>query len=161
VVDIIYAIVGTLLILASLAGLVLPFIPGGVPVAWLGLLIYAAGTSFERISVPMIIIFSIVMVLTILFDFFAPLIGGAKYKPGKWGVLGAAFGSLSGIFLFGAWGIIIGPFLGSVLGEYVSGKEPGQAFKIGIGTMLVLLVGMVIKVIIVMVMLGFMIASWF
>jgi uncharacterized protein len=158
---VIFAIISTLLILAGLAGLILPFIPGGVPLAWLGLFIFAIGTGFERISIAAAVIFFVVMLLTIAFDFFAPMLGGRKYRAGKWGVLGAAFGSLSGIFIFGMWGIIIGPFLGTVLGELSGGKKPGQALKIGIGTIIVLIVSMLIKIAVVLAMLGFLIASWF
>jgi uncharacterized protein len=158
---VILAIISTLFVLVALAGLILPFIPGGVPLAWLGLFIFAIGTGFERISVAATVIFFVVMLLTIAVDFFAPMLGGGKYKASKWGVLGATFGSLSGIFIFGLWGIIAGPFLGTVLGELLGGKKPVAALKIGIGTMIVLIVSMLIKIGVVLAILGFLIASWF
>lgn len=158
---VIFAIVSYLLILVGLTGLVFPIIPGGVPIAWLGLFIFAIGTGFERISIAVVVIFFVVMLLTIALDFFAPMLGGSKYKAGKWGVLGATFGSLSGIFLFGLWGIIIGPFLGTILGELLGGKKPVPALKIGIGTIIILVLGMLVKIVIVLVMLGFLISSWF
>ncbi|MBN1191922.1 MAG: DUF456 domain-containing protein [Dehalococcoidales bacterium] len=158
---VLFAVISTLLILIGLTGLVLPVIPGGVPLAWLGLFIFAIGTGFERISIAATVIFFVVMLLTIAVDYFAPMLGGRKYKAGKWGVLGAMFGSLSGIFVFGIWGILIGPFLGAIFGEMIGGKEPGQAMRIGFGTVIVLVLGMIIKIAVVLVMLGFLIASWF
>jgi len=156
-----FAIISTLFVLVGLVGVILPIVPGGVPLAWLGLFIFAIGTHFERISIPTTVIFFVVMLLTIAVDFFAPMLGAGKHKPSKWGILGSAAGSALGIFIFGYWGIIAGPFLGSILGELITGREHRQALKIGIGTIIGLLVGMLLKVIVVLVMLGFLIASWF
>lgn len=61
--------------LVGLAGIFLPFIPG-VPLAWLGLFIFAIGTGFERISIATTVIFFVVMLLTFAIDFFAPMLGG-------------------------------------------------------------------------------------
>jgi len=158
---VIYAIVSLLLILIGLASLILPFIPGGVPVAWLGLFIFAIDTGFERISIATTVIFLIVMLLTIVIDWFAPMLGAGKIKVSKWGILGAIFGSFLGIFILGYWGVVIGPFLGAVLGELTAGTEYKKALRIGLGTLIALIIGMLVKITVVLVMLGFLIASWF
>jgi uncharacterized protein len=158
---VILAIISTLLILFSLAALILPFIPGGVPIAWLGLFIFAIGTGFERISLTTTIVFFVVMLLTVLFDFLAPMLGAGKYRASKWGLLGAMVGSFLGIIIFGFWGIILGPFLGAILGEIIGGRRNLQALKIGFGTLLGVVVGGVLKITVVLIMLGFLIASWF
>ena len=75
---VILAIISTILILAGLASIILPFIPG-VFVAWLGLFIFAIGTGFERISIATTIIFFIVMLLTFVFDFYVPMLIARKY----------------------------------------------------------------------------------
>ena len=158
---IIFAVISTLLILTALAGVVFPLIPGGVPVAWLGLFIFAIGTGFERISIPVVIIFFFVMLLTIAIDFFAPILGSGKQRPGKGGILGATFGSWLGIYLLGLWGIVVGPFVGSIFGELVTGRQYLQALKVGLGTLIGLIIGGIIKIIVILIMLGFLIASWF
>ena len=158
---IILAIISTLLMLISLASIILPFIPGGIPLAWLGLFIFAIGTGFERISITTTIIFFAITLITIIIDFFAPILGAGKYHASKWGILGATFGSFLGFFVFGLWGIILGPFLGSIMGELITGRKHSQALKIGFGTIVGMIMGGIIKIVVVLIMLGFLVASWF
>jgi len=157
---IILAIISTILVLVGLVGTILPFIPG-VPIAWLGLFIFAIGTGFKRISLITAIVFFIAMLLTFAVDFFAPMLGAKKNKASIWGIVGASIGALLGVITLGLWGIIVGPFLGALLGEIISGREHGQALKIAFGTLIGVIVGNLLKIIVVLTMLGFLIASWF
>jgi uncharacterized protein YqgC (DUF456 family) len=157
---VLFAIISTLLILIGLAGIILPFIPG-IPLAWLGFFIFAIGTGFSRISILTTVIFFIVMLLTLALDFIAPMLGAKRYKATKWGIAGASLGLIVGIFIFGFWGIILGPFLGAMLGELIAGRETGIALKTAFGTLIGLLMGTLLKIIVVLIMLGFLIASWF
>ena len=154
------AIISTIFILVGLVGIILPLLPG-VPIAWLGLFIFAIGTGFERISIATTVVFLVIMLLTFAVDYLAPILGARRYKASKWGILGASVGTLIGIFTLGFWGIILGPFLGAILGELISGKEGAQALKIAIGTLIGTILGNLLKIIVVLVMLGFLIVSWF
>ncbi len=158
---IILAIISTLLILYGLAGIVLPFIPGGLLAAWIGLFIFAIGTGFERISIATVVIFFVVVLVTMAIDFFAPMLAAGKFRASKWGIFGAMLGSFLGIFIMGLWGIVLGPFFGAILGELTGGKDYKQALKIGLGTLIGLIIGGIIKITVGLVMLGFLIASWF
>lgn len=153
------AIICSILMLVGLLGVVLPIIPG-IPLSWLGLFIYAAGTSFERISVTTIVVFFILMLVSLAIDFFAPILGAKKYKSSKLGVFGAFVGITVGIF-FGIWGIILGPFVGALLGELISGKGTKQAFGSALGTFIGMILGSLLKIIIILVMAGFFIVSLF
>ncbi len=154
------AILATLCILAGLAGIILPFIPA-VPVAWLGVFIYAIGTGFHRISLVMVIILAAVMLASLLLDFFAPMLGAGKYKASRLGFLGAAAGSFFGIITLGLPGIILGPFLGALLGELLAGRKEGQALRIAWGAVLGVVVSGLFKIVVILIMLGVLIASWF
>ncbi len=158
---IILAVISTLLILYGLAGIVLPFIPGGLLAAWIGLFIFAIGTGFERISIATVVIFFLVVLVTMAIDFFAPMLVAGKFRASKWGIFGAMLGSFLGIFIMGLWGIVLGPFFGAILGELTGGKDYKQALKIGLGTLIGLIIGGIIKITVGLVMLGFLIASWF
>jgi len=158
---VLWAVISLLLVLAGLAGVILPFIPGGVPVAWLGLFVFAIGTRFERISVAAVVVFFIVMVLTLVFDWVAPMLGAGKYKASRWGILGAMIGSFLGFFIMGLWGIILGPFLGAFIGELLGGRRHYQALKIGLGTLIGTVLGGLVKVVVILIMLVYLIASWF
>jgi uncharacterized protein YqgC (DUF456 family) len=157
---VIFAIICAVLIIVGLLGVILPFLPG-IPVAWLGLFIYAIGTDWERISVTTVIVFAALTVFALLLDYIAPLLGAKKYKAGKWGIIGASIGLLLGIIIFQMWGIILGPLLGALIGELVAGKPADQAFKSAFGTLVGFLFGSLMKVVLILVMAGFFIVSLF
>ena len=140
--------------------MILPVLPG-IPLAWLGLFIYAFATGFEKISVTLIIIFFVLMILTLVLDFLAPLLGAKKYRASKLGVVGAFLGTILGIFVLGFWGIIFGPLTGAFLGELIVSRRPKHAFGTAIGAFVGLLAGSLIKLILILIMAGFFIASFF
>jgi len=157
---IILAIICAVLMIVGLLGIILPFLPG-LPVAWLGFFIYAIGTSWDHISVTTIIVFAILTVLSFAFDFIAPMLGAKQYKASKWGILGTFIGFTIGIFIFGVWGIILGPLLGALIGELIAGKPADQAFKSALGALVGFIFGNLFKIIIILVMAGFFIVSLF
>lgn len=153
-------IVCSILIVVGLVGVVLPILPG-IPLSWLGLFIYAIGTGFDRISITTVVIFFILMVLTLVLDFVAPMLGARKYKASRLGVFGAFLGFTAGIFILGVWGIVLGPFIGAFVGELIAGKKSKQAFRSALGALLGFILGALFKIIIILVMAGFFIASLF
>ena len=149
-----------ILMLVGLAGVILPFLPG-VPLAWAGLFIYALVTGFDKISVPTVVIFFILMLLTLALDFLAPMLGAGKYRAGKWGIAGVFIGFIVGIFVFGPWGLILGPFLGALVGELIGKRNAGQAIKAAFGAVIGFLAGNLLKIVLIFVMLGFFVSSLF
>ncbi len=154
------AILGSLLMISGLIGVFLPILPG-IPLAWLGLFIYAIGTGFDRISLVTVIVFFVLMVLIMILDFFAPIFGARKYKASKYGIMGAFIGVIAGTIIFGFWGIILGPFIGAFTMELIAKRQPEGAFKAAMGTFIGFIVGALLKVIFILIMGGFFIASWF
>ncbi len=150
----------SILMLVGLVGVVLPLLPG-VPLAWLGLFIYALGTGFGKISVTTTVVFFILTLIILSLDFAAPMLGAKKYKASKFGIIGVFIGFTVGIILFGFWGIIFGPLIGALLGELAARKKPGQAFKSALGAFVGFIVGTLFKIIFVLIMIGFFIASLF
>ncbi len=157
---ILLAVICFILMAVGLAGVFLPILPG-VPLAWLGLFIYAIGTGFERISILATVIFFVLMLVTLALDFIAPMLGAGKYKASKWGIAGTFVGFIVGIFTLGIWGIILGPFIGAFLGELIARRPTGQAFKSASGALLGFIAGSLIKVIFIFIMLGVVISSLF
>ena len=141
-------------------GVVLPVLPG-IPLAWLGLFIYALATGFEEISVSVVVVFFILMVLSLVLDFLAPLLGAKKYRASALGVIGAFIGTILGIFVLGFWGIIFGPLVGAFMGELIASGKPGPAFGSAVGAFLGLVAGSLVKLTLILVMAGFFIASFF
>lgn len=156
----IYAVICSLLMLVGLIGVFAPILPG-IPLAWLGLFIYAIGTGFERISVTTIIVFAAITALILLLDFLAPMLGAKKFQASRYGVLGAFLGLIVGVVFLGFWGIIIGPFLGAFLLEWLAKRKAKGALKAAFGTFIGYVVGALVKVIFILIMAGFFIASLF
>ncbi len=157
---VLYAVICSILILVGLIGVFAPILPG-IPLAWLGFFIYAIGTGFERISITTIVIFSVLTAIIMVLDFFAPMLGAKKYQASKYGILGAFLGLIVGIIIFGFWGIILGPFIGAFLFEWMAKRQVKGALKAAAGTLIGFIVSALIKVIFILIMTGFFIASLF
>ncbi len=148
------------LLLIGLAGIFLPFLPG-VPLAWLGIFIYAYAKDFTPISLKTVLIFLGLTAFTLVVDFAAPMIGAKRYHASKFGVLGSSLGLLLGLIILGPIGIIAGPFVGALLGELIAGRKSQEAIHSATGALIGFLAGSLIKLIIVLVMIGFFIATLF
>lgn len=153
-------IICSILMVAGLIGVVLPFLPG-VPLAWLGFFIYALVTGFNKISITATIIFSALMLFTLSLDFLAPVLGAKKYRASKYGLIGAFLGFIVGIIVFSFWGIIFGPFAGALLGELIAKRHPGRALKSALGALVGFIAGTLFKTVVVLIMIGFFIVSLF
>ena len=140
--DIILIVISALCLIVGLAGCVLPMVPGP-PVAYLGLVILHFTDKVEYTTTQLIVWLLIVAVLQVL-DYFTPMLG-SKYSGGsKWGNWGCIIGTLVGL-LFLPWGIILGPFLGAVIGELLGNKEFSQALKSGFGSLIGFILGTLLK----------------
>lgn len=148
------------LVLSGLAGILLPFLPG-VPLAWLGLLIFAYATSFAVLTWKILLIFLGLSLLTFVTDMIAPLIGAKKYNASSYGIYGAAIGLLSGIFLMGPIGILAGPVLGAIFGEMLYGKTSDEAIESSKGVLIGFLAGSAIKFSLIFSMLVYLIYALF
>lgn len=152
--QIVTILLGFFLMTLGFAGVFLPFLPGA-PIAWLGIFLYGYFTKFETISLAAILIFLGLVILTVVLDFIAPILGAKSYRASRYGIFGSFLGLLVGTFALGPIGIIVGPFVGAFLGELLSKKEPAQALKSSFGTLIGFLAGALIKTIIIFIMLGF------
>ena len=144
----------------GLLGVFLPFLPG-VPLAWLGLFIYAYTTSFRTISVTALIIFLGLTLCTGVFDMIAPFLGAKKHHASRYGMWGAFAGMLFGILVAGPFGFILGPFAGAFVGETASGKPPALALRAAIGVFLGVLVSSIVRFAVIISMIVFFIFSVF
>jgi len=153
-------VIAFILIIVGLIGVALPILPG-VPLAWLGVLIFAWSTGFQKISIFTVLIFLLLTVIAQLLDFFVPLIGGKKYKASRWGIFGAISGMIIGFFTFNPLWLIILTIFGAFLGEILSGKEISGASRSALGFFLGFITSALIRIVIILIMLGFTIAALF
>lgn len=128
--------------LAGLAGCILPMLPGP-PLAWLGMLLLHF-TDRVDFSVTELVVSALVVIATLVLDYFTPMIGAKKFGGGKYGNRGCVIGTIVGMF-FLPLGLILGPFLGAVIGELIAGKPFRVALKAGFGSFVGFLFGTLIK----------------
>lgn len=157
--DIILWIISIILVLVGAAGVVLPALPG-TPFVFLGFLLAAYIQDFSRIGWITLTILGVLTFLSVLVDFFVPSYGAKRVGASSKAISGAALGSIIGIF-FGIPGLIFGPFIGAVVGEYMSRKDLLQAGKAGLGTWIGIVLGIAMKVALVFAMIGIFILAYF
>ena len=90
---------------------------------------------------------------------FAGSLGAKRAGASREAVIGAALGTLVGIF-FGFVGIVFGPFAGAVVGEYMARRNLAQAGRAGVATWLGFLLGIGVKLVLAFAMVGIFILAY-
>lgn len=140
--DIVLIILSALCLLVGIVGCILPMLPGP-PISYIGILLLEATEKISFTCLQLIIWGCLVLLIQAL-DFVIPLLG-SKYSGGtKWGNWGCLVGIIIGLF-FLPWGIICGPFLGAIAGEYLGNKDMRNAIKAGLGSLMGFLFGTMLK----------------
>jgi uncharacterized protein YqgC (DUF456 family) len=144
--------IAALIVVVGLAGTVLPVLPG-IAFVFGGLVLAAWADGFVRVGGVAVAIMGLLTALAIALDFAASALGAKKAGASPRAVLGAGLGAVVGIF-FGLPGLVLGPFVGAVLGELSANRELVQAGKAGLGTWVGLLLGSVAKLTLAFLMVG-------
>lgn len=152
-------ILALLLVVAGTAGSVLPALPG-VPLVFAGLLLAAWIDDFARVGVVPLVVLGLLVLLSFAIDFLASVLGAKRVGATRLAIVGAAIGTLLGLFL-GLPGLILGPFAGAVAGELLSHGKVEQAARAGIATWIGLLFGTLAKIALIFTMLGVFAAAYF
>jgi len=151
-------ILAIILIIIGFAGTVLPALPGA-PLVFGGLFLIAWIEDFQRIGWLPLLILGLLTVFVLLVDIISTALGAKKVGASKLAIVGAALGTLLGIFL-GLPGIILGPFFGALIGEYIARARFSQAAKVGFATWLGLVISALIKLSVLFIMLGIFVAAY-
>ena len=153
-----FFVLAAILVLLGLAGTILPVLPG-ILLVFGGLLLAAWADGFQRVGAVALTIIATLAALAFIADFVASLLGAKRVGASPLALMGAAIGGIVGVFL-GIPGVLLGPFVGAVAGEYLARGRLAQAGKVGLGTWIGLLIAAVAKVVIAFLMIGTFFASW-
>lgn len=156
---IVYYILAAVLVLIGLAGIILPALPG-LPLVYAGLLLAAWAEGFSRIGVVTLVILGLLTLLSLVVDFFATALGANRVGASRKALWGSVLGTVVGLF-FMPLGIFIGPFVGAAAGELWHDFKWRKAAKVGVGTWLGILLGIVLKLTLGFAMLGLFVFAWF
>jgi hypothetical protein len=148
----VYLALAAILVLLGVLGTVLPVLPG-VLLVFGGLFLAAWAQDFTRVGWIGLTLIGVLALFGFLADFIASLLGAKRVGASPKALIGAAIGGLVGVF-FGLPGILLGPFLGAVIGELLARGGFSQAARVGVGTWLGLLLAAVAKLVIAFLMIG-------
>lgn len=157
-VDILLYLLAAVLVIAGLAGSILPALPG-LPLVFAGLFLAAWTGDFEQVGWITLTILGVLTLLAMVIDLIASLLGTRRVGASKLAVLGAAIGTLVGL-LFGILGLLVGPFAGALIGELLAGRDIDQATRAGLGAWLGFVVGTLAKLALAFSMLGVFALGW-
>jgi len=160
----IWYVLAAVLVIVGLAGIVLPALPG-LPLVFCGMLLAAWTDGFQRVEWWWLAILGVLTLLSMAIDFWATAVGAKRVGASRKALLGAVIGTFVGLF-FGPIGLFAGPFLGALLGELWHGRRfdtgsVGQATKVGFGTWMGLVFGIVLKLALACTMLALFAWAWY
>lgn len=154
--DIALWILAVLLILAGIAGTILPALPGAAMVLG-GILLGAWIDDFERVGLWVVALCAVLALVSWVTDYVAALLGAKRVGAHPLALVGAAVGTVVGIFT-GLLGLIFMPLVGAALGELIACyRNPDilrRAAVVGFATWVGLLVGTAVKLALVFAMVG-------
>lgn len=136
-------IAGILLLLAGIAGCIVPFLPGP-PLAY-GSLILLQLSTYKPFSGNFLVIWGIVTAIILFADYYIPVWGTKKFGGTKGGVWGATAGLIIGMFFFPPFGLIVGPFIGAFAGEMLNNQDGSKALRSALGSFIGFIAGTLMK----------------
>lgn len=145
------------LIATGLVGTLLPALPGALLV-FAGILLGAWIDHFDRVSITVVVICGVLTLLAWATDYAAALLGAKRAGASRLAVIGAAIGTVAGVFT-GLVGLIFMPLVGAAIGELIAVRNAARAAQVGISTWIGLLLGTLAKVVLTFMMVGIFIAA--
>ena len=142
--DITYEWIGWILIAIGTIGCFLPVLPGP-PIAYAALFLALARGDHSSPGVSTFVVAGVVVVVALVLDWIVPTLGAKKFNCSRLGMLGCFIGTIVGLF-FLPLGVVLGPFIGALAGELVSGKPFGLSLKGAFGALLGYVGGVLLKV---------------
>jgi uncharacterized protein YqgC (DUF456 family) len=151
----------TLAIVIILVGLICAVIPAlpGIPIIFFGIWILAAVDGYRHLGLGWLIGIAAVGLAGLCLDLIAGVLGAKRVGASPQALWGAFLGTVIGLF-FGIPGLLLGPFVGAVLGELAAGNSPLRSTQVGVGAWLGLIFGMLMKLAASITMVALMGAGW-
>jgi uncharacterized protein YqgC (DUF456 family) len=155
------------LIVAGIAGTVLPALPGTVLVL-AGIVWGAWLDGFARVPVWVVVVCAVLAALAWATDYVAALLGAKRVQASGWALAGAALGTVAGVFT-GFVGLLFMPLVGAMAGEWWALRHQGgatiaangqRALTVGMATWIGMMIGTAVKLALVFVMVGAFVAAY-
>jgi uncharacterized protein YqgC (DUF456 family) len=145
------------LMVAGLAGTVLPALPGTALVL-AGIVLAAWIDDFTRIGGVTIAVVTVLAIVSWVLEYVAGLLGARRAGASRQAIIGAAVGTVAGIFA-GLIGVLFLPLVGAAAGEFIAQRDQRRAVRVGVATWVGIMIGMIAKVALAFVMIGVFVAA--
>lgn len=139
----IFHAIAVILVLLGVAGVILPALPG-IPLIFAGLLLSAWADGFAHVGWPILTVLALLTAISFVVDLVATAIGAKHGGASRLAIVGSVVGSVVGLF-FMPVGLLVGPFAGALIGEYLHSRRLGHATRVGLFTWLGLILGVALK----------------
>ncbi|WP_026263608.1 DUF456 domain-containing protein [Paenibacillus sanguinis] len=148
-------VIGWILVIAlfaiGLAGAVYPVLPGALAI-YFAFFVYGWFFSFESFGSFFWILQTLIVVVLFVADYAVGAWGVKKFGGSKLSVWLSTIGIVVGPFVIPAFGLVLGPLIGAMIGELIKGESLVRSFKVGVGSVVGLFSSMVVKIILQIVM---------
>jgi len=155
--EIFLVLLALLLMILGILGSFLPVLPGPLT-SWIGLLVLHFTDGIE-LSTTFLIVTLVFAVFIYILDYIIPAIGTKRFGGSKAGMIGTTLGLIIGLFSPIPFGIIIGPFVGALIGEMMHRNDFNKALKAAFGSFLGFIASTFLKFIVAIIYLGFFIVK--
>jgi len=156
--DIVLYLLAAALIIGGMVGSVIPALPS-LPMIFGGIWLAAAVDNYRHLGLWWLLLIGGLGTAGVIIEFIASTLGAKRVGASRLALWGASLGTLAGMFL-GIPGLLLGPFIGAILGELASGTSVLRSAHVGVGTWIGLLFGTLMKLVISFMMIGLFGLAW-
>jgi uncharacterized protein YqgC (DUF456 family) len=144
-VDILLYVIASALIAVGLVGAIVPTLPG-IPLIFGGIWLIAGVDHYRHVGLWWLLGIASIGAVGLTLDLLAGALGAKRVGASKQAVAGALAGTVIGLF-FGLPGLLLGPFVGAVLGELAAGNSVLRSTQVGVSAWIGLIFGTIIKLV--------------
>jgi uncharacterized protein YqgC (DUF456 family) len=144
-VDVLLYIIAIGLMVAGLVGAIVPTLPG-IPLIFGGIWLIAGVDRYRHVGLWWLLGIAGIGAVGLTLDLLAGALGAKRVGASKQAVAGALAGTVIGLF-FGLPGLLLGPFVGAVLGELAAGNNVLRSTQVGVSAWVGLIFGTIIKLV--------------
>jgi uncharacterized protein YqgC (DUF456 family) len=156
--DVLLYVAAVSLIIVGLVGAIVPALPG-IPLIFGGIWLIAGVDRYHHLGLWWLLGIAVVGAIGLTLDLLAGALGARRVGASMSAVWGALVGTVTGMF-FGLPGLLLGPFVGAVLGELASGNSVLRSTHVGVAAWLGWIFGTIVKLVSSLTMIALMCAGW-
>ncbi|MCQ6558729.1 DUF456 domain-containing protein [Paenibacillus mendelii] len=135
----------------GMAGAIFPILPGALAI-YAAFFVYGFFISFSPFGFWFWTIQTLIVAALFIADYAVNAWGVKRFGGSRASVIGSTIGVIAGPFVIPAFGLILGPLIGAIIGELIVGSNWDKSLKVGFGSVVGLFSSMVVKIILQLIM---------